>query len=114
MGDEIMKAYTCGARAAFDGPPEKCPVRKGSKCRVSEPMLDCDAEPIYVYPKARHAATQAALAAAGEALEAWDEIRAKTQMPYPDLLFGTHYKPIVRKHNKALKLIRDAKGAEDD
>ena len=64
MGDEIMKAYTCGARAAFDGPPEKCPVRKGSKCRVSEPMLDCDAEPIYVYPKARHVATQAALAAA--------------------------------------------------
>jgi len=67
-----------------------------------------------IIPEADHAATQAALAAAGEALEAWDEIRAKTQMPYPDLLFGTHYKPIVRKHNKALKLIRDAKGAEDD
>ena len=64
MGDEIMKAYTCGARAAFDGPPEKCPIRKGSKCRVSEPMLDCDAEPIYVYPKARHAATQAAIGTA--------------------------------------------------
>ena len=69
MGDEIMKAYTCGARAALDGPPEKCPIRKGSKCRVSEPMLDCDAEPIYVYPKARHVATQAALAAADDALE---------------------------------------------
>ena len=92
MGDEIMKAYTCGARAIFVELPEKCPVRKGSKCRVSEPMLDCDAEPIYVYPKARHAATQAALKKAEELLEflkreVWND---------EDI-------------DEALKLIRDAK-----
>jgi len=96
VGDEIMKAYTCGARAAFDGPPEKCPIRKGSKCRVSEPMLDCDAEPIYVYPKARHAATQAALAAAEFAIAGYLERGVKPV--WPDILAK----------------LRKAKGESDD
>ena len=35
-----MKAYTCGARAIFVEPPEKCPLLKDGNCEDGTP---CDA-----------------------------------------------------------------------
>ena len=73
MGDEIVKGNKCWSRAAFIGEVADCPclTKHGNEelCTAGPYAGDCDAEPIYVYPKARHAATQAALAAADDALE---------------------------------------------
>ena len=65
MGDEIMKAYTCGARAIFVEPPEKCPLLKDGNCEDGTP---CDAAEVEVLPAAEYEAMEAALAAAEKAL----------------------------------------------
>ena len=68
MGDEIVKGNKCWSRAAFIGEVADCPclTKHGNEelCTAGPYAGDCDAEPIYVYPKARHAATQAAIGTA--------------------------------------------------
>ena len=65
MGDEIMKAYTCGARAIFVEPPEKCPLLKDGNCEDGTP---CDAAEVEVLPAAEYEAMEAALKKAEDTL----------------------------------------------
>ena len=56
-----MKAYTCGVRAAFIDPPEKCALYQNGNCADLRP---CNAAEMVIIPRADYDAQQAAIAAA--------------------------------------------------
>jgi len=92
-----MKAYTCGARAIFVESPENCPLLKNGNC---EDGRACDAVEVVVTPKADHAKTQAALAAADKVLAEFELRVGRRSITFDEI-------------KAARELIREAKGAED-
>ena len=58
-----MKAYTCGARAIFVEPPEKCPLLKDGNCEDGTP---CDAAEVEVLSAVEYEAMEAVVEAAGK------------------------------------------------
>jgi len=104
MSDEIVKGNTCWNRAAFTGEVADCPclTKHGYEelCIAGPYAGDCDAEPVYLYPKARHAKTRAALAAADKVLAEFELRVGRRSITFDEI-------------KAARELIRDAKGAED-
>jgi len=103
---EPIKVYTCGARAIFVESPENCLLLKNGNCKDGKA---CDAVEVVVIPEARHAKTQAALAAAEEILSSLDEISTES---WAGIAAGSWVD--MSEVREALALIREAKGAEDD